>query len=123
MDALLNGKAIRIEGGNFEISPRRFSRASSHEWELSPIENTVEAAPQLCPVCKAPAVEPLKMAVFGRGGRKQSWRREGRKPVMERHPKIIDAEIAPWELVSDSQTTGESNCCFEELRHATSVFM
>ena len=33
-DALLNGKAIRIEGGNFEIAYRRFRCRSGHEWEV-----------------------------------------------------------------------------------------
>jgi predicted DNA-binding protein (UPF0251 family) len=56
--ALLNGKAIRIEGGNFEISPRRFSCANNHEWEV-PFETIAEATPQVCPVCNTPAVKPL----------------------------------------------------------------
>src|SRR3972149_5679670 len=33
-DALLNGKAIRIEGGNFEMTWRRFRCLKGHEWEL-----------------------------------------------------------------------------------------
>jgi len=55
--ALLNGKAIRIEGGNFEISPRCFRCANDHEWEV-PFEAMAEVTTQLCPVCNAPAVEP-----------------------------------------------------------------
>ena len=66
-DALLNGKAIRIEGGNFEISPRRLHCADGHEWE-APSETVAEAAPQLCPVCNAPAVELLAPTGFGCGG-------------------------------------------------------
>lgn len=73
-DALLNGKAIRIEGGNFEISPRRFRCANSHEWEV-PADAVAEATPQLCPVCNAPSVEPLVAVGFGCGGKGRGWRR------------------------------------------------
>src|SRR4030042_1617216 len=31
-DALLNGKAIRIEGGNYEMAQRRFRCQNSNEW-------------------------------------------------------------------------------------------
>ena len=71
-DALLNGKAIRIEGGNFEMSPRRFYCANSHEWEV-PFETAVKATPQPCPVCNEPSVEPLVPAGFGWGDRSQGW--------------------------------------------------
>jgi len=73
-DALLNGRAIRIEGGNFEILPRRFHCASSHEWEV-PFEAVAGATPQLCPVCNAPAVETLVPVGLGWGDRGQGWRR------------------------------------------------
>lgn len=33
-DALLNGKAIRIEGGNFEMLRRRFRCGEGHEWDV-----------------------------------------------------------------------------------------
>jgi len=73
-DALLNGKAIRIEGGNFEISPLRLHCASNHEWEV-PFQAVTEGAPQFCPVCRAPAVEPSIPAGFGCHGRGRGWRR------------------------------------------------
>lgn len=73
-DALLNGKAIRIEGGNFEMSPRRFRCTNSHEWEL-PFEVAVQATSQLCPVCNEPSVEPLVPAGFGWVGRGRGWHR------------------------------------------------
>jgi predicted DNA-binding protein (UPF0251 family) len=73
-DALLNGKAIRIEGGNFEMSPLRFSCAYGHEWDV-PFEVATSAPPQLCPVCNEPSVEPLVPAGFGWGGRGQGWHR------------------------------------------------
>jgi predicted DNA-binding protein (UPF0251 family) len=72
-DALLNGKAIRIEGGNFEMSPRHFRCVNSHEWEV-PFEVAVQATLQLCPVCNEPGVEPLLPAGFGRGGKGRGWR-------------------------------------------------
>jgi predicted DNA-binding protein (UPF0251 family) len=58
-DALLNGKAIRIEGGNFKIPPHRLHCAYGHEWEV-PFEAVAAATPQpcfLCPCCNAPAVD------------------------------------------------------------------
>jgi uncharacterized protein len=54
-DALLNGKAIRIKGGNFEILPYRMHCANGHKWEIS-IGNTNDVSTVLCPVCKEPSV-------------------------------------------------------------------
>ena len=73
-DALLNGKAIRIEGGNFEMSPRRFRCTNNHEWEV-PYEVAAQATSQFCPVCNEPSVEPLVPAGFGLGGRGWGRRR------------------------------------------------
>jgi nucleoid DNA-binding protein len=56
-DALLNGKAIRIEGGNFEMRCRRFRCQRGHEWEL---ETPVVALPELCPKCCEPGVETME---------------------------------------------------------------
>ena len=61
-DALLKGKAIRIEGGNFEMSPQRFCCANNHEWEV-PFEIAVQTPSQVCPTCNEPSVEPLVPAV------------------------------------------------------------
>jgi predicted DNA-binding protein (UPF0251 family) len=58
-DALLNGKAIRIEGGNFEMRWHRFRRQRGHEWEL---ETPVSALLELCPKCREPSVEPVVLA-------------------------------------------------------------
>ena len=55
-DALLNGKAIRIDGGNFEMTWRRFRCKGGHEWEL---ETPVSVPPELCPTCSTPNIEPL----------------------------------------------------------------
>ena len=62
-DALLNGKAIRIEGGNFEMTWRRFRCNHGHEWEL---DNPVSIPPELCPTCHQPDVQPVQPAGIGR---------------------------------------------------------
>ena len=65
-DALLNGKAIRIEGGDFELAMRRFRCAEDgHEWEL-PAEDSVAATPR-CPHCHSPNALPIRPGGFGRG--------------------------------------------------------
>jgi uncharacterized protein len=52
-DALLNGKAIRIEGGNYEMAHRRFRCRSGHEWEL---EASSASLPGKCPMCNTPDI-------------------------------------------------------------------
>jgi predicted DNA-binding protein (UPF0251 family) len=75
VDALLNGNAIRIEGGNFEISHRQLRCTNGHKWE-SHAENLGEVSPKLCPVRKAAAIElPVTM---GFGGKGRGWRRRKR---------------------------------------------
>ena len=57
-DALLYGKAIRIEGGNFEMAVRRFRCIEGHEWEV-PFESLIAAPPEFCPRCETPSIMPL----------------------------------------------------------------
>jgi len=57
-DALVNGKAIKVEGGNFEMALRRFRCNDGHEWDV-PFETMVKAPPQLCPTCRTPSITPL----------------------------------------------------------------
>ena len=57
-DALLNGKAIRIEGGNFEMAARRFRCLEGHEWEV-PFEALISSPPETCPECDTPSIMPL----------------------------------------------------------------
>jgi predicted DNA-binding protein (UPF0251 family) len=57
-DALLNGKAVRIEGGHFEMSPGRFRCALGHEWEV-PFESMVKTPPEFCPACNTPYIGQL----------------------------------------------------------------
>lgn len=71
-DALLNGKAIRIEGGSFEMAFRTFRCLNGHEWDV-PFEVMMSAPPQLCPICNTPTIEPLLPAGFG--GRGKGWGR------------------------------------------------
>ena len=66
-DALLNGKAIRIEGGNFEMTWRRFRCRDGHEWDVGA---TVHEPPELCPRCNTPNIEPVVVA--GTGNRKKN---------------------------------------------------
>jgi predicted DNA-binding protein (UPF0251 family) len=62
-DALLNGKAIRIEGGNFELTWRRFRCHQGHEWEL---ETPTSVLPERCPKCRLPDVRPVQPVGGGR---------------------------------------------------------
>ena len=57
-DALLNGKAIRIEGGNFEMAARRFRCVNGHEWDVS-FEIMVGSPYQFCPSCNTPSIMPI----------------------------------------------------------------
>ena len=66
-DALLNGKAIRIEGGNFEMAERRFRCIRGHEWEV-PFETMISAPPENCPECDTPSIMPLFPPGLHRGG-------------------------------------------------------
>jgi predicted DNA-binding protein (UPF0251 family) len=74
-DALLNGKAIRIEGGNFEMAVRRFRCISGHEWEV-PFESMITAPPEFCPECETPSIMPLLPPGMGRG--RGGWKRRYR---------------------------------------------
>lgn len=57
-DALLNGKAIRIEGGNFEILPQRYVCQNGHQWNVPHDQATAEPV-QTCPVCNTTAPASL----------------------------------------------------------------
>ena len=75
-DALLNGKAIRIEGGNYEMATRRFRCSrNGHEWDV-PFEEMVKSPPIACPTCESPNIQPAPG--FGFGGRGRSRHRGGR---------------------------------------------
>ncbi len=63
-DALLNGKAIRIEGGSFEMAFSQFKCLNGHEWEV-PFETMISTHHHLCPRCDTPSIEPLRAKGFG----------------------------------------------------------
>ncbi len=78
-DALLNGKAIRIEGGKFEMAVRRFRCLEGHEWEV-PFETMITSPPEFCPRCETPSIMPLFALGTGpgRSGRRERHGRLGR---------------------------------------------
>ena len=69
-DALLGAKAIRIEGGNFEMAMRHFRCINGHEWDV-PFEVMISTPPQLCPTCETGSIMPLLPPGlgWGKGGR------------------------------------------------------
>jgi predicted DNA-binding protein (UPF0251 family) len=72
-DALVNGKALRIEGGNFALARQRFQcRQDGHIWSI-PFE-ALPTRPRLaCPSCDSPRVfpvEPPRHAAVARGRRR-----------------------------------------------------
>ena len=77
-DALLNGKAIRIEGGNFEMAVRRFRCLDGHEWDV-PFEVMMTMPPQFCPACNTPNILPLQHSGFGWGRGGWGGHRRGRR--------------------------------------------
>ncbi len=75
-DALLNGKAIRIDGGNFEMAVRRFRCISGHEWDV-PFEMMISNPPKFCPYCNTPSIIPLSPHETGWGSGGWGRRRRG----------------------------------------------
>jgi predicted DNA-binding protein (UPF0251 family) len=60
-DALINGKSIQIEGGNFELPQRRFRCGNDgHEWNV-PFETMAQRLPLSCPVCLSGNIEPMPL--------------------------------------------------------------
>lgn len=57
--ALLNGKAIKIEGGNVEMLPQHFICENGHQWNLSLEQATIEPAKN-CPVCDTAVISKWK---------------------------------------------------------------
>jgi predicted DNA-binding protein (UPF0251 family) len=74
-DALLNGKAIRIDGGNFQMAVQRFRCSMGHEWDV-PFEVMINTPPQVCPTCNTPGILPLQPPGlgWGMGGRRRRQR-------------------------------------------------
>ena len=75
-DALLKGKAVRIEGGNFEMAMRRFRCIRGHEWDV-PFEEITGTPTHACPTCDARdvvALQPWRLGKAGRGQRRRGGR-------------------------------------------------
>lgn len=58
-DAILNGKAVSIRGGNFEMAFRRFRCRRGHEWDLTAPATT---APENCPTCRTADLQPVPLS-------------------------------------------------------------
>jgi uncharacterized protein len=74
-DVILNGKAIRIEGGNVEISIRRFRCNSGHEWNV-PLEEVTNNSLLKCPFCDTLEISPILLPVIVCAGKGKCRRRE-----------------------------------------------
>lgn len=70
-DAVLNGKAIKIEGGIFAMANSIYRCFNGNEWNV-PFEEMTSTPPELCPTCDTPQIEPVPAAGHGRGRR--GWR-------------------------------------------------
>lgn len=84
-DALINGKAMRIEGGTFALASQPFRcRRDGHEWQV-PFETVASGQPLACPRCDSPGVAPvwpqgppLRRRGWGRGRGGGPW--QGGRP-------------------------------------------
>jgi predicted DNA-binding protein (UPF0251 family) len=66
-DALIHGKAIQIEGGNFELAQRLFRCGDDgHEWNV-PFEAMAQKLPLSCPKCLSGNIQPMPLPPFGLG--------------------------------------------------------
>jgi predicted DNA-binding protein (UPF0251 family) len=73
-DAILNGKAVNIKGGNFEMAFHRFRCSRGHEWELA---IPADAAPEICPTCSTSDVQPVPQTEYQQ--ERRAWgKRRGR---------------------------------------------
>ena len=66
-EAMINGKAIQIEGGNFGLPQSRFRcNNDGHEWNV-PFETLARRLPLSCPRCCGANIQSLPSFGFGRG--------------------------------------------------------
>ena len=65
-DAILNGKAVSIKGGNFEMAFHRFRCRRGHEWDLT---TPAVATPEYCPTCSTADVQAVPLTEFGHGSK------------------------------------------------------
>jgi len=75
--ALVQGKALRIEGGTFALPSQLFRCAPlGHEWQV-PFDLLASGQPVFCPDCRSPEVLPV-LPRGGAGGR--GWGRGQGRP-------------------------------------------
>ena len=58
-DALLNGKAIKIDGGNFGMAINHFKCVRGHEWNV-PFKAILSGPPKICPTCSTAEIMSLQ---------------------------------------------------------------
>ena len=72
-DALINGKAIRIEGGNFALPSQLFRcRRDGHEWQV-PFEMMASGRSPACPRCDSTGAVPVRPVGQARRGHGPRW--------------------------------------------------
>jgi len=72
-DALINGKAIRIEGGNFALPSQVFRcRRDGHEWQV-PFEMMASGRSPACPRCDSTGALPVRSVGPARRGHGPRW--------------------------------------------------
>jgi predicted DNA-binding protein (UPF0251 family) len=80
-DALLNGKAIRIEGGHYGTAEQRYRcNKDEQEWQV-PFESTGQSRPQVCPICNRTDVYPIPPLGSRRGRGHGRGRRRRLQPI------------------------------------------
>jgi uncharacterized protein len=69
-EALIQGKAIRIEGGDFEMAQRKFScRSCGHSWEV-PFCTGQRGINMACPKCESRDIHRTDRGRYGLGNRR-----------------------------------------------------
>lgn len=77
-DALINGRALRVEGGNFALPSQMFRCLPlGHEWQV-PFETITSNRPLACPTCASPNVGPVWPPGAAGGGGWRGGRGHGR---------------------------------------------
>jgi uncharacterized protein len=84
-DALLNGKALRINGGNIELAPLCFRCARGHEWNI-PYETALKQPPVNCPDCQT-------VEIFEIDPGRSICRRTGRQKCCQRNNSAMDSGL------------------------------
>lgn len=82
-DVLLNGKALRIEGGTFALDRQAFRcREDGHEWQVR-FEDMVAGRRLACPRCESPSVVAVDPRAgwggLGRGHRRHRGGGRGKR--------------------------------------------